>query len=453
MFVLSGTVDSLHLGDLLEWLHLTRATGRLLLAGESSTRAFDVVKGKVAFASSSRAAERLASWLLRKSLADRRLLLRALAVAQTGGETFTQVAEREGIAHDTLVEAGRSLANALASRTLRESRIAFTFDPSWPVTQHLHVDLQLECSKLIMQAAYTVDTRPPSESVVEAPPTTLDPEAVESLFWRICSETEGTAIEPPDLAEAHTTLKKVGELLNRWVTSGPPLLPVVGDDATRVTTRLEAGEPLRLDDSPTLGWDLLSLVNSLDAPGFSRATSVAEAWTLAGADAPMLVRLLIENSRWRRDSRAGADGALRRAALARAAAGRRLAEVVKLGVETAATAAALPIVTLELVVTALASAPLATSAMQRAALRHLLPLVGHAAGTAAGHPDVLLSAIVGRPPEHPGARVAALAAGAARELGGDVYPGVTLDPVDEPDLVAAFGEARAAAHKAVEGIE
>jgi len=452
MFVLSGTVDSLHLGDLLEWLHLTRASGRLLLAGEASTRAFDVVKGRVAFASSSRAAERLASWLLRKGLADRRRLLRALAVAQTGGETFTEVAEREGIAHDVLVEAGRSLATALASRTLRESRIAFTFDPAWPVTDHLHVDLQLECSKLIMQAAYSVDTRPPAESVVEAPPTTLDPEAVEALFWRICAETEGSPVDPPELVEAHATLTKVGELLHRWVTSGPPLLPVADEDARRVRERLDTGGPLCLEDSPTLGWDLLSLVNGLDAPGFSRATSVAEAWTLAGEDAALLVRLLVENTRWRRAHRGSADAALRRAALARSAAGRRLADAVKLGVETAATAAALPVVTLEVVVTALASAPLATGAMQRAALRHLLPLVGHAAGTAAGHPDVILAALVGRPVEHPGARVAALAAGATRGIGGDVYPGDALEPDDRPELATAFSEARAAAQAAVEGL-
>ena len=88
MLVLSGALDRLHLGDLLEWLHLTKATGRLLLSSSSVTRAFDIVRGKVAFASSSRASERLGSWLLRKGLASRGALLRTLPISQTRGAPF-----------------------------------------------------------------------------------------------------------------------------------------------------------------------------------------------------------------------------------------------------------------------------------------------------------------------------------------------------------------------------
>ena len=126
MLVLSGTLDRLHLGDLLEWLHLTKATGRLKLSSPSVTRSFDMLRGMVGFASSSRASERMASWLLRKGLASRGALLRALAVSQTRGEAFTEVAERDaGVTRVTMIEAGRSLATALASRVMREDRVGF----------------------------------------------------------------------------------------------------------------------------------------------------------------------------------------------------------------------------------------------------------------------------------------------------------------------------------------
>jgi len=419
MLALTGTLDRLHLGDLLEWLQLTRATGRLVLTAGPVTRSLEVHRGKVAFASSSRAAERLGSWLLRKEFAPRRALVRALAISQTRGELFTVVVEREaGVAHDTLVEAGRGLATALASYLLREGKIFFTFDASFPVQDRLHVDLDLECRNLMMQAAYRVDTLPPADAAASVPNTTLDPETMEQLFWRIVAALEGEQMDVAALAEAHRTFLAVGDVLHRWVTQGPPLLPLAPGDVERVRQRLEAHEAVKLEDSPTLAWNMLSLVNGLDAPGFTRASSATEAWLMAGEDAEELARLIVENSRWRRDSRGDSDEALRRVALARSAAGRELAEVVGLPTQTAATAAALPVLLLELVATALASTPLTSPAMQRCALHHLLPLVGVAAGTAAGLPEVLLTALAAGPPERPGARLAQLVDLAAGELGG-----------------------------------
>ena len=411
MLALSGSADRLHLGDVFEWLNLTRANGRLLLTSGSVTRAFDLVRGKVAFASSTRASERLASWLLRKEMVERQPLLRALAVSQTQGESFTMAAEREAqVPHDTLVEAGRALATALASRILREERIVFRFDHTWPVTERLHVDLEMDCPNLMMKAAFRADTTPPTEQGADRPLTTLDPDTVESLFWRTVEDLEGELVDAGAMGAAHTTLLAVGELLHRWVTEGPPLLPLGPADAQRVARRLDAGEAVTLEDSPTLAWDLLSLVNGLDAPGFPRAASAGAAWALAGEDAPLLVRLILENPRWRREQREEVDASLRRAALARAAAGRALAAAADLPADVASTAAALPVVVLDLVATALTTTPLASPAMQRSALRQLLPLVGRAAGMAAGLSEVLLAALTGDPPGHPGARAARLAA-------------------------------------------
>jgi hypothetical protein len=441
---LSGSCNALMLGDLLEWLHMARGSGRLLLTAGTSTRAFDIVHGKVAFATSSRASERLASWLLRKDLVPRPALIRALALSQTQGEPFTAVLERDsGVPHDMLVEAGRSLATALASRVLREHTVEFHFDPTWPVSERLLVDLRLECSKLIMQAAYTVDTRPPQDSSLIVPRTSLDPVTMEQVFWRVIENLENDPLEGPELAATHRSLLAVGELLNRWVTQGPPLLPLGPDEVERVRERMTSGSSPTLEDSPTLAWDLLALVNALDAPGSTRAMGLEDAWLLGGDDSPWLVELILSSPRWRRQQRTGTDISLRRLVLARAAAARTLAGELDVSADTASTAAVLPVVMLELVYTALASAPLGSQEIQRQALRRLLPLVGHAAGGAAGLPPVLLAALTGDPAEHVGARLAGLV-NLALEGAGSVCPGSPPPDQVSGALASALEQAQAA---------
>jgi hypothetical protein len=203
-----------------------------------------------------------------------------------------------------------------------------------------------------------------------------------------------------------------------------------------------------IEDSATLAWDMLSLVNGLDAPGLARASSLTQAWEMAGADAPLLVGLLLNNSRWRRDTSNGSDATLRRVCRSRTAAARILGAAVGVDVETAATAVALQVVLLELVATALAATPLANAAMQRAALRHVLPLVGQAAGVAAGLPDVLLAALSGAPEGHPGAQLAGLVALATENDGVSVYPGGTTVETSDPRVASAVVAARSAAERA-----
>jgi hypothetical protein len=449
MLTLSGTLGRLYLGDLLEWLHLTHATGRLLLSAGDVTRALDMNCGKIAFVSSSRASERLGSWLLRKEAAPRDVLMRALAVSQTQGELFTTVLKRDaGITRAKLIEAGRSLATALASQVLREEQVFFTFDPTWPVADRNEIDLELDCRNLIMQAAYRVDTRPTGTQGHISPHTTLDPSTLEALFWHITGELEGELLESSAVVEAHRAFLAVGDLLHRWVAQGPPLLPIGPADARRVVRRLKSGKPVRVEDSPTLAWDLLSLVNGLDAPGQPRASGVGEAWKMMGKDAKAWVHLILDNQRWRRAKEGENDAALRRATLARIAAARTLATVVGLVEDVATTATALPMVLLELVATALATSPLATPAMQRCALHHLLPLVGQSAGTAAGMPEVLLAALTSSPAKHPAARLTRLVGLAAGELVGTGESQEDLLATAGTAVASALAAARKAASKA-----
>lgn len=442
---MSGTLDRLHIGDLLEWLRLTRATGRLLLSAGPTTRSFDVKRGKIAFVSSSQASERLASWLLRQHAASHHALLRALAISQTRSRLLTSVLLEEGdIPADVLVEAGRSLATALASRIMQEEGVQFTFKPDWPIPREMPVDLQLDCSSLIMQAAYQVDTLPPVDPSKPVTVASLDSKTLERLFWTILEELEGEHIEAPRFAEAYEVFLKVGALLERWISQGPPLLPVGPSDIARARARLDAGQPVEVADAPSLVWDLLCIVNCVDAPGYPRATGPREAWAIAGADAPYLVGLIIESPRWQRAVSEDAEETLRRVVRRRAAAARPLAGVLGVSEDTADSVAALPVVLLELVVTALTASPLASPAMQRCALHHLLPRVGVAAGIAAGLPDAIMAAITASPPAHPAVQLSYLIEQAAGALPGFSHLLQGAARRQTPAIKAALAEARAA---------
>lgn len=446
MLALSGSLDPLHLNDLLEWLQAVRATGRLHLTTGAVTRTFDFAGGKVIFASSSRAAERLASWLLRKRVADRKALLKSLATSQIQGEPFTSVVLRDGyLTPEELRAAGTALAVALVSRILKEPQVLFRFDPKYPVRTSEPVNLELACSQLIMQAAVSADSRPPTDHGHDAAIASLEPPSLEALFWEVMAEATGTPLDAAEVAASHETLLRVGELLGRWVAQGPPLLPLSPAEAATVRERLADGHDPRPEEAPTLAWDFLALVNGLDAPGSSRAASFHDAWVMAGEDACALAKLLLENSRWRRDQDEPLDETVQRLAKARAAAARALAPALGLAEETAATAVVLPLVPLTLVLKAFTPQAATSGKLGSALVRRLLPLVGKAAGTASGLPEVLLAALTGEPAGHPGAQVVALAALAAGEQG--VPQGFTpLD--DNPAVAGAFAAARDAAQRA-----
>lgn len=447
MLSLAGNLDTLHLNDLLEWLHMTRAKGRLFLTAGTVTRAFDFAGGKVVFAASSRAAERLASWLLRKNFASRSVLLRCLATSQIQGEPFTTVLLREtAVTPEELKAAASALAVALVSRILREDRVFFRFDPHYPVRLNEGVKLELAATQLVMEAAVHADSRPPTDHGQELPPPTLEPASIEAMFWDVLGDLAGTSLEAAEICEAHQRLLQVGELLGKWVTQGPPLLPLFPREAERVAQAVSKRAVPNLEDAPTLAWDFLALVNGLDSPGISRATSFQEAWIMAGDDAFLLANMLLENSRWRRERSSTLEEAFFRLAVGRAAAARALVPSFGLGEETAATAAVLPVVLLAVILTAFTSMNIANPGLQRAAARRLLRLLGRAAGTACGLPEVLLAGLSGEPPQHPGAQVAEMAAVAAGESGEEQ---ISQFVNDDPAKAAAFALARQKAQEAL----
>ena len=105
-------------------------------------------------------------------------------------------------------------------------------------------------------------------------------------------------------------------------------------------------------------------------------------------------------------------------------------------------------VLLELVATGLGTSSMAGPALQRCAIRHLLPMVGQAAAMAAGMPEVLLAALSSSPPRHPGARLSRLVGLAAGELIASNEPEDEGALDADPAITAALAAARKAAARA-----
>ena len=130
------------------------------------------------------------------------------------------------------------------------------------------------------------------------------------------------------------------------------------------------------------------------------------------------------------------------------AAARKLANAVELSEDVATTSGALPMVLLELIATGLGTSSMAGPTVQRCAISHLLPVVGQAAATAAGMPEVLLAALSSSPAPHPGARLSRFVGIAAGELiaADHSEDDVKADP--DPALKTALAAARKAAERA-----
>ncbi|HHQ47351.1 MAG TPA: DUF4388 domain-containing protein, partial [Acidobacteria bacterium] len=66
--MIRGTLEQLHLGDLLQWLKMGGMTGRLTLWGEGRERRIDFMEGRIIFVSSMVPSERLASFMATRGI-------------------------------------------------------------------------------------------------------------------------------------------------------------------------------------------------------------------------------------------------------------------------------------------------------------------------------------------------------------------------------------------------
>ena len=140
--MIQGTLEQLHLGDLLQWMQMGRLSGRLTLEDRGRERRLDFLEGRVVFVSSQVPEERFATWLAQEGLLPPRRLQQILGSSMLRRMLFTTVLiDEAGVSRKDLRSSLARLAETISTRILVAPRVRFVLDPTYPVRDLLHLDL------------------------------------------------------------------------------------------------------------------------------------------------------------------------------------------------------------------------------------------------------------------------------------------------------------------------
>jgi hypothetical protein len=263
--VIEGSLDRLHLGDLLQWLQMGALTGRLTLIERHRRRHLDFLDGRLVFASSSVPEERLATWLARENLLPVPVLRRLLALSLLRRTLFTALLiDRGGLEPERLHRSLTELAETIASKVLAADHVRFTLDPSYPVRDLHGVRLHIEPNLLLMEAARRTDEK---ESMV-TPSLESPPLADDEFLWSLIREgiPSEERVDGEEIAHLQKQLREITAKLRRWLDDGPGLVPVPTDHLSWIETAVRAPVAPELEGLTQLVWNQMVLACAVRGP-------------------------------------------------------------------------------------------------------------------------------------------------------------------------------------------
>jgi hypothetical protein len=384
--MLEGSLDQLHLGDLLQWLQMGGLTGRLTLIDGAAERRLDFLEGRVVFASSQVPEERLASWLASEGVLSAADLRRHLGRSLLHKVLFTDILIDEGsVAAAAVRDSIARLAEHIAGHVLRAPRIHFRLDSSYPVRDLLGLDVNLEPNALLMEAARKTDEARRDEAV---PADRLLPhsgDAFDEFFWRVLREgvAGGELLAGEQIIDLHGTVRSIMATLAQWLSSSPGLVPM---PELQVAPRTRgAGDFVDLDGRPHAAWNQMVLACAVHSDELVRPVTLDELHRAAVA--VDLWSDLLADPAWQRPD-AGRLDELTASAVSQWAR-RSMAAAPHLGVEagTAALAVHLLAVPTDLLLWVLASMPVPHQKLRQALLRRIPQRLGTALARQADLPQ------------------------------------------------------------------
>ncbi len=277
--MIRGSLDRLHFGDLLQWLQMGSLSGRLTVRSSHGERRFDFQDGRLFFVSSTFADERLGSWLAQRGLASAPDLLQLLAMSMLRRAMFTDLLIDHGkLAADDLRRALTELAETLASRVLVTTGAEFSLDTEFPVRDILGFNLNVQPSRLLMEAARRTDeaSRHLSGTVDRDLPVTGD--AFEGLFWDLVRGGV-TAAEPlagDQLASLHDQIRDIVGALAQWLAHSPGLVPLPRGHAAGARDATSGSGRHALFGRPQAAWNQMVLSRCLHRPGHEGPEDLGE---------------------------------------------------------------------------------------------------------------------------------------------------------------------------------
>ena len=450
--MIQGTLGRLHLGDLLQWLHMGSLSGRLTLSDCGRERRLDFLEGRVVFASSQVPSERLGTWLATQGVAPPAILRQLLGASLLRRTLFTSALLDAGVASTQALRVSvTELARTLVTRSLLAPELSFTFDPAFPVRDLLNLDLGLEPNALLMEAARRTDERARAGERTPEEALPFRGEAFEKFFWELVREgfSGGEMVDGEQVLGLHRAVRDIMTTLSQWLASSPGLVPIPAGQVALLTSRLAEGGPATLEGLPHAAWNQMVLVCSVESDELPTPRTLTELEEQAHH-----LDLWLEQTgtdRWRRPHSERLDELSRRVAAIWSRAAAAAAPHFGLDPDTARLAAHLLGVPTDLVLWVLATLPLPHQQLRQTLVRRLPQLLGTALARRAAFPRATAELWAAE-------QVTAL--GACLNLARELLPSAPLWPTALPDgeattleVVSPSALARAgnAARQAIEG--
>jgi hypothetical protein len=338
---LFGRIETFPLADVLQWLEVQGATGRLTVRRGADGRKIDWKGGEIVYVSGVRSGDRLGQSLASEGLVPAIRLYEIFARQFVGKRKLSRILLDEGLVpRRRLAAFVRNLAQRLLVESLSWPDGTFSFDPTYATEDVFHVPLRIRSQAVALQAAKQRDdsTRSGRGDDVAAGglgwEIAFDSDNLADLFWKTREACGETPFEVESERIYHRAFRDMAAALHARLASPLTFMPVFEDTRHHLREMFDIEAPpgevlarlagvIRLD--PFFALDLLQLANSLVVPE-GPVASVADALERVGMTA---LREMVEGL-----SQAGRELApqaaiprtLRRAALAAAYASESLAE-------------------------------------------------------------------------------------------------------------------------------
>jgi hypothetical protein len=417
---LSGRIESFDVVDLVQWLEVRRASGRLTLTRGTDRKTIDWKNGDIVFVSGGKPGDRLGQALLRSRAVPVSSLYSSLARNLASGAKLTRVLlEEDWIPRDSLAELVGALAEKLLKEVLAWRHGRFDFDPDFQTEDLLQIHLKIKGQVIAFHAMKDMDDTVRFDRSAASEPAEGDgwelefrPEAVEDGFWEVFARSADDDLGAAKGRESFVQFRRFAAALHARLAAPVNFFPIF-DDTARFAGEILASEDAsaaserllglaRLD--PFFATNLLILANAFAVGSVRRLGTLPEAARRIGDDAfRTLSRALIAPERAPLSAADSIPRALRRGSLAAAVVASHAAPRWKVAKEEAYTAGLLHAVPYADLLEAVARAPLPAGRFRAATLEHFRPVVGRirteAWRSTADLSEVLADA--GRPREAP----------------------------------------------------
>jgi len=387
-----GSLETYPLVDLLQWIEHHHAGGRLTLVHPPARRILDLVAGKIVYASSTLARERLGTFLVEKKQVARPNLFEAFARHLLFGESLTKTLIDAGFLDESqLVKTTTELAEQIIFDSFRWNEARFEFDPDYRPKPLLHIHLSLEAQILAFRGAKQFDDSSRSSGyrrrggTVEASALVQPTADDDTLFWRAVdrASSDDRDLSADDIRQRQVSFRAFLHLARQTADRPAELFPVFGEIAAMLHPRLQnatapADFVLQLSAlDPYLSANMLLLGNGLTTDRRYGISTPREALAATGEAAMgTLLTGMTAPTAAQRTSDDAIEALSWRSSLAQAVAAARLAEYFEIDREEAYVFGLLGGLGYGLLLPLVLEVPFPSRAFRLAAVEQLQPEIG-----------------------------------------------------------------------------